>query len=142
MEPITTVVWCDGTCDLAPEEHAREHPNPHDVLRERLVNIVNATLALGASGETVTAAVLAEIEVHPVLEIRPSYPTQDAYELACATLNQRITQLDEVKRLHGKPRTDRYASGCVQCGIVWPCPTAKAVGITDPRPDRQGPLPS
>jgi hypothetical protein len=27
-----------------------------------------------------------------------------------------------VRALH-KRRTERHGSGCVQCGIVWPCPT-------------------
>lgn len=40
--------------------------------------------------------------------------------------------LDEVRRLHGHPRTERRNSGCISCGIVWPCPTAKAVGVTTP----------
>ena len=30
--------------------------------------------------------------------------------------------LARVKAMH-KPRTERHGSGCVQCGIVWPCPT-------------------
>ncbi len=31
-----------------------------------------------------------------------------------------------VRATHRK-RTERHGSGCVQCGIVWPCPTYKAL---------------
>lgn len=31
-----------------------------------------------------------------------------------------------------KPRTERHGSGCVQCGIVWPCPTYKALTVEEP----------
>ena len=32
-----------------------------------------------------------------------------------------------VRQLHSDPRTERHGSGCVQCGIVWPCPTRRAL---------------
>lgn len=32
-----------------------------------------------------------------------------------------------VRQLHSGPRTGRHGSGCVQCGIVWPCPTRRAL---------------
>jgi hypothetical protein len=43
---------------------------------------------------------------------------------------QLLAERDEARRLltviakeHGHPRTDRHGSGCVSCGLVWPCPT-------------------
>ncbi|MCQ0011954.1 hypothetical protein [Actinomadura madurae] len=82
---------------------------------------------------------LGQIEAHPSLTIRHHAPTKDAYDAACRALEEHRERantaegiVEQVKRLHGKPRVDRYGSGCVQCGIVWPCPTACAVGITAP----------
>lgn len=40
------------------------------------------------------------------------------------TLAERLTA---VAALHHGPRTERHGSGCIHCGIVWPCPTALAV---------------
>lgn len=131
MTEINT--WCDGTCGLSPEEHEREHPNPYVVLRDQIAEQIG--------GEAADAA-LAIIEEHPSLTIRHFAPTQDAYDAACRALNTQQEVIAKVQGLHGKPRTDQYGSGCIQCGIVWPCPTAKVVGIRDPRPDRQGPFPS
>lgn len=142
LHPVTEVVWCDGTCDLSPEDHAHQHPHPMDVLRGRLIEVVRNVIETDqAHGVPIVDAILAEIDAHPVLEIRPYRPTQDAYDRVAASYNKYRDQVSEVKRLHGKPRTERYGAGCVQCGIVWPCPTGKAVGITDPRPNREGPLP-
>jgi hypothetical protein len=36
-------------------------------------------------------------------------------------------QIAAVRQLHRGPRTERHGSGCVQCGIVWPCPTIRAL---------------
>ena len=118
------ITWCDGTCGLSPAEHERQHPDPYKVLRDQIAE------QIGAPAADLALSVIAE---HPVLTIRPFYPTQDSYDAACRAASLKQEMLEEVRRLHGKPRTDRYGSGCVQCSIVWPCPTAKAVGITDPR---------
>ena len=40
-------------------------------------------------------------------------------------------QVKHGRELHGRPRIDRHGSGCVQCGIVWPCPTFIALGGTE-----------
>ena len=40
--------------------------------------------------------------------------------------------LDRIRAMH-KRRTERHGSGCVQCGIVWPCPTYKATNVTASR---------
>lgn len=39
--------------------------------------------------------------------------------------------IQRVRSLHSGPRTERHGSGCVQCAICWPCPTALAVGWRD-----------
>jgi hypothetical protein len=52
-------------------------------------------------GETVSnwsaRAVLAVIDEHPVLEIRPYYPTQDAYDSACRALEKHRARADEAE---------------------------------------------
>ena len=37
------------------------------------------------------------------------------------------TVIARVRQLHSGPRTERHGSGCVQCGILWPCPTRRAL---------------
>lgn len=39
--------------------------------------------------------------------------------------------LARVKAMH-KRRTERHGSGCVQCGIVWPCPTYRELDAAEP----------
>jgi len=43
-----------------------------------------------------------------------------------ARLHGAEAAVDRVRAMH-KPRTERHGSGCVQCGIVWPCPTSRAL---------------
>jgi hypothetical protein len=95
MEPLTAVTTCDGSCGLPPDEHDREHPDPMDVLTGRLIDIVNDKLGIGARGETIVNAILAEVADHPTLEIRHYAPTQDAYDRACAALEKRRRELAE-----------------------------------------------
>ena len=59
---------------------------------------------------------------------RQPYPTAWAYEQACKALRRKTDVLDQVRAMHRK-RTERHGSGCVQCGIVWPCPTYKALEV-------------
>jgi hypothetical protein len=39
-----------------------------------------------------------------------------------------------VRAMH-KPRTERHGSCCVQCGIVWPCPTSRVLDEAAPETD-------
>lgn len=39
-----------------------------------------------------------------------------------AELEKARTRISNVRNKH-KPRTEQHGSGCVQCGIVWPCTT-------------------
>ena len=40
-----------------------------------------------------------------------------------ARLHDAEMAVTKLRAMH-KPRTERHGSGCVQCGIVWPCPTS------------------
>lgn len=62
-----------------------------------------------------------------------------AAEQLLAEVEQLGSVLAEVRDLHGHPRTARHGSGCVSCGIVWPCPTYRAISSAGPAPtvDRQ-----
>ncbi|MEV4174008.1 hypothetical protein [Nonomuraea sp. NPDC049709] len=69
---------------------------------------------------------------------RQPYPTQWAYDQACAALETHRARADaaeaindRIAQLHGGPRTERHGSGCVQCGILWPCPTKRALDGED-----------
>lgn len=140
---ITEVVWCDGTCELSPADHEREHPDPHAVLRAQLIETVQQRLGdqtelFPHAAEFLVDGVLADIEAHPVLEVRPYYPTKDAYDAACRALEEKQTVIDGVAARHSGPRTERYGSGCVQCGLLWPCPDAKAVGLRRAEADAAG----
>lgn len=42
--------------------------------------------------------------------------------------------LHKVQALHHGPRTERHGSGCIHCGIVWPCPTIRALDAEIPAP--------
>lgn len=65
---------------------------------------------------------------------RQPYPTAWAYEQACKALETHRTRADAAEaviagvRAKHKPRTERHGSACVQCGIVWPCPTYTDLG--------------
>lgn len=154
MTEITEVVTCDGTCGLSPADCANLHPDPMTALKAQMVETVRQRLGgkvelFPHTAEFLVDGMLEQIEAHPALTIRHYAPTRDAYDAACRALEKHRARADEaeaavteVQRLHGKPRTARYGAGCIQCGVLWPCPTAKAVGITDPRPDRQGELPA
>ncbi|NEA22621.1 hypothetical protein [Actinomadura bangladeshensis] len=142
MAKNNEIVWCDGTCGLSPEEHAAQHPHPMTVLRAQMEAAVREQLpacAAPAVAEALVGEVLEQIAAHPSLTIRHYAPTKDAYDAACRALEEHRGRADaaegiveKVKRLHGKPRVDRAGSGCIQCGVLWPCPTALAVGITAP----------
>jgi hypothetical protein len=60
---------------------------------------------------------------------RQPYPTAWAYEQVCKARTKHQERADAaeaviaVVRAKHKRRTERHGSGCVQCGIVWPCPT-------------------
>jgi hypothetical protein len=76
---------------------------------------------------------------------RQPYPTAWAYEQACKARNKHQERADAAEALIAgvrathKPRTERHGSGCVQCGIVWPCPTFKALDVAaeTPQPETQ-----
>ncbi len=51
----------------------------------------------------------------------------DAWEETNVQAGRDQRLIAEVRAMH-KRRTERHGSGCVQCGIVWPCPTYKALG--------------
>lgn len=67
--------------------------------------------------------------------------------LDCASLTEKHRKRAEqaeatiarVRDLHGRPRTDRHGSGCIHCGIVWPCPTYKA--LTPPADQQDAEVP-
>lgn len=67
---------------------------------------------------------------------RQPYPTAWAYEQACKARTKHQERADAAEaviaavRAKHKPRTERHGSGCVQCGIVWPCPTYRALDVT------------
>ena len=42
-----------------------------------------------------------------------------------------VSVLARVKAMH-KRRTERHGSGCVQCGILWPCPTYRELDAAEP----------
>ena len=54
-----------------------------------------------------------------------------AHELLARITADRNTYLEmvnQVREKHRGPRNPaRYGSGCIQCGLVWPCPTYKIV---------------
>lgn len=136
MTEFDEVVSCDGSCGLSPADHEREHPHPITALRDQMASTIGGTMILRTSPTEIANAVLAQIEKHPSLTIRHYAPTQDAYDRACAALEKHRKRADdaeriveELRRLHHGPRTERHGSGCIQCGILWPCPSAKAVGL-------------
>jgi hypothetical protein len=49
----------------------------------------------------------------------------------CQRAERAEAVIAEVRAKH-KKRTERHGSGCVQCGIVWPCPTYLTLGVLDP----------
>jgi hypothetical protein len=42
-----------------------------------------------------------------------------------------LAAVARVRQLHGRPRTERHGSGCVGCGVVWPCPTLRALDAVE-----------
>lgn len=84
-----------------------------------------------AAAITVADAEQAELRRERDLAIthdRQPYPTAWAYEQACKALNRKTDVIDQVRAMHRR-RTERHGSGCVQCGMVWPCPTYKALDL-------------
>ncbi|MEV0114657.1 hypothetical protein AB0H77_15595 [Streptomyces sp. NPDC050844] len=47
------------------------------------------------------------------------------------TREQLLAIVERVRALHRGPRAERHGSGCVQCGILWPCPTARILDGTE-----------
>ncbi|MGI5223549.1 hypothetical protein [Actinoallomurus sp. CA-142502] len=47
-------------------------------------------------------------------------PIECTHETARA---QAEARLERVRHRHRGPRTDRHGSGCIGCGLIWPCPT-------------------
>lgn len=91
-------------------------------------------------------AVLALIEEDPVLEIRPYYPTQDAYDAACYALEKHRKRANEaeadrdrareiavaleqqVARVQGMHvRAAGISEWCAHCEEQYPCPTLRAL---------------
>ena len=72
---------------------------------------------------------------------RQPYPTAWAYEQACKALRkhqeraERLASILVDVRAKHRARTERHGSGCLQCGIVWPCPTYKMLGEVEPAAD-------
>jgi hypothetical protein len=52
---------------------------------------------LRLNADRVVAKVLTAIAEHPVVEIRPYYPTQDAYDAACAALEKHRQRADQAE---------------------------------------------
>ncbi|WP_431985260.1 hypothetical protein [Streptomyces qinglanensis] len=59
-------------------------------------------------------------------ELADAEEAHAALERARETDARRKNQIALVRDMH-RPRAERRESGCVQCGIVWPCPTRRAL---------------
>lgn len=46
--------------------------------------------------------------------------------------------LRQIGELHSGPRTERHGSGCIECSLVWPCPTRLVLGGADNPRNRGG----
>lgn len=100
-----------------------------DQRRQDINDLVDSRAAMG-----VLVAEIRRLRLERDLAVahdRQPYPTAWAYEQACKALHQKTDAIDQVRAMHRK-RTERHGSGCVQCGIVWPCPTYKALDVPGP----------
>lgn len=86
---------------------------------EVFVRTEDGKLALDERGVDVAM----EVRTVPLVVEPPEWWTP--YEKP--TREQLLAVIERVRKLHHGPRTERHGSGCVQCGIVWPCPTARAL---------------
>lgn len=74
---------------------------------------------------------------------RQPYPTAWAYEQVCKARTKHQERADAAEaviaavRAKHKRRTERHGSGCVQCGIVWPCPTYRELAAVEPSDETQ-----
>lgn len=81
-------------------------------------------------GATADEERLADVDV-PALVAEVKRRTAERDE-ALKEMREARAELDRVRDMHGRPRTDRHGSGCIHCAIVWPCPTYLAAGGVRP----------
>ncbi|GAA0969894.1 hypothetical protein GCM10009555_017820 [Acrocarpospora macrocephala] len=94
-------------------------------LRQRIADTIGQNMILRRPVEQIAADVLALPELR---QLREDLETETNVAQRLTAINRRLeVRLARVRALHKGPRTDRPGSGCVQCGIVWPCPTSRAL---------------
>lgn len=69
-------------------------------------------------------------ETADALDARAEFGAADLMREMATRITTLETTLATTQALH-KPRTERHGAGCVQCGILWPCPTYKALATPE-----------
>lgn len=106
---------------------------------------------LRLNAERAVAKVLTAIEEHPVLGIRPYYPTQDAYDATCRALEKHRKRADQAEASIARVHDVHYSitregkQWCNACSSITghhymphPCPTIRALNEPAQQGDARG----